>query len=118
MKILKSHGMNDSCLNNVCHATLISRLLYASPAWWGFASIAEKQHLQAVLNRAVKWGFYDPKGLSVSGLATKRDDKLFKSILGNEEHTLPPTIQYTVHLQPSSKKSQQLNAFKKRQSDS
>ena len=94
--------MNDSCSNNVCHATLISRLLYASPAWWGFASIAEKQHLQAVLNRAVKWGFYDPKGLSVSELAAKRDDKLFKSILRNKEHTLhqflPPRIEYTYNL--------------------
>jgi len=41
LKIIKSHGISHSDLINICRATLISRLLYASCAWCGFATQTE-----------------------------------------------------------------------------
>ena len=38
LRILKRHGLCGSPLWNVATATLLSRLLYASPVWWGMVS--------------------------------------------------------------------------------
>src|ERR1051325_9029693 len=42
LKTLKAHGLNKIELSNICRATLISKLTYASPSWWGFVSIVDK----------------------------------------------------------------------------
>jgi len=59
LKIIKSHGISHSDLINICRATLNSRLLYASYAWWGFATQTEIGQLQAVLSEAARWGMWD-----------------------------------------------------------
>ena len=55
LKTLKAHGLSSTRLNTVSRATLISRLLYASPAWWGFATQTEIRQLQSVLSKAIRW---------------------------------------------------------------
>ncbi len=55
LKILKAHGLPNLSIIRVCRATLVSRLTYAAPAWYGFANSAEKDKLQAVLNKACRW---------------------------------------------------------------
>ena len=35
LKLLKSHGLDKQTIFTVCRATVLSRLTYASPAWWG-----------------------------------------------------------------------------------
>src|SRR6266516_8148032 len=45
LKLLQSHGLDQKSIQLVCNATVISRLLYAAPAWWGFASADDKQVL-------------------------------------------------------------------------
>ena len=35
LKILRAHGMDRDCIQKVFQATVIARLMYASPAWWG-----------------------------------------------------------------------------------
>ena len=56
LKILKAHGLSQNNLENVTKATLISRLQYASPAWFGFASAEDLSRIQSVLNKAHRWG--------------------------------------------------------------
>ena len=41
----------------VCEATTVSYLTYASPAWWGYADANSRQRLQSVLNKLKKHGF-------------------------------------------------------------
>ena len=72
IKKLVSHGMDSQSVKLICQAAIIrpTRLTYASPAWWGFASADDKLRLQAVLNRAVKWGYYgrnDPDIVYICG---------------------------------------------------
>ena len=49
LKVLKSHGLGDNALWDVTQATLINRLLYALPVWWGFMDASDKQRLQSVI---------------------------------------------------------------------
>ena len=58
LKLLKAHGMSLTSVSDVCRATVIARLTYAAPAWWGFANIEEKHRLQAIVNRTIRWGLY------------------------------------------------------------
>jgi hypothetical protein len=88
LKTLKAHGLNKIELSNVCRATLISKLTYASPSWWGFVSILDKASLQALVSKAIKWGLYDQSMPSISQICQKSDDILFKNILINTEHVL------------------------------
>ena len=52
LKLLRCHGMRDDSLRHVYKAVVLSKLLYASPAWWGFTSLADKQRLEATVRRA------------------------------------------------------------------
>ena len=46
LRILKQHGMNRADLQKVFQSTVISRLQYASPAWWGFTTAAQRDRLR------------------------------------------------------------------------
>jgi len=52
LKLLRCHGMSDDSLRLVYKAVVLSKLLYASPAWWGFTSAADKQRLEATIQPA------------------------------------------------------------------
>ena len=91
-KILKSHGMSKVELSNVCRATLISKLIYASPSWLGFVSNAYKARLTSLVSKAIKWGLYDqfmPNiSENISEICEKTDENLFRSVMNNSEHAL------------------------------
>ena len=38
INVLRSHGMQASALQQVFRAVVVSKLTYATPAWWGFTS--------------------------------------------------------------------------------
>ena len=39
LRVLRSHGLTGEALWDVTRATTLARMLYASPAWWGYAMI-------------------------------------------------------------------------------
>ena len=45
LKTLRSHGLTGQSLWDVTRATLIAQILYATPVWWGFLNLAEKDRL-------------------------------------------------------------------------
>ena len=102
LKTLKAHGLPLSSVSDTCRATLISRLLYASPAWRGFATLTELQRLQNIINKAVRWGVCIKPDLLLSELLDDADDNLFEKILNNSFHILhpllPPKKETTYHL--------------------
>ena len=102
LKLLKSHGLDRQTTQLVCNATVISRLTYAAPAWWGFASADDKQVLQSIINRAIRWGYYDSSKPSIEQMCTKREADLFKKILNNPNHVLhallPPQTTHSHNL--------------------
>ena len=57
MKTLRAHGLAGKSLWDVTQATLIARILYAAPAWWGFLNAAEKDRIESVINKAQRYGY-------------------------------------------------------------
>jgi len=49
-------------------------LLYASSAWWGFATASDRQRLEASLRRTQRSGFYPGDKAKVTQLAEDADD--------------------------------------------
>ena len=47
VKLLRHHSMSDESLRQVYKAVVLSKLLCASPAWWGFTSATDQQRLEA-----------------------------------------------------------------------
>ena len=55
LNLLKKLGLPQLQLQTVFHAILISRLLYAAPAWRGFARAADIDCIQCMLVKAKRW---------------------------------------------------------------
>jgi hypothetical protein len=104
LKVLKAHGMPSDSLSNVCRATLVAKLTYAASAWIGFTTSADKLRLQAVLNKASRWGVCKADAFNFQAIVDNADKTLFKSIVNNEAHVLhrllPPIKNHTYSLRP------------------
>jgi hypothetical protein len=88
LRILRSNGLTPPALWDVTYATLIARLSYASPAWWGFVDANSKQRLQALFKKLIKQGFLSPNLGTFNELCSLADQKLFESIINNHNHVL------------------------------
>ena len=93
LRVLKSAGMCGYALWDVANAVLISRIMYASPAWWGFTDVSDGQRMQSLINKAVKQGFLPPAQVPLIELCQQADETLFSGILRNRKSRtpLPPT---------------------------
>ena len=58
------------------------------PAWWGFATSADKQLLEAFLRRGVRLNLYSALDPSVSQRVQDTDDELFSAVMANSHHVL------------------------------
>ena len=56
--LLRTHGMSDEDLRIIYKAVVLAKIMYASPAWWGFATAADKQRIEAFVRRGVRLGLY------------------------------------------------------------
>ena len=75
----------------VYKAVVLSKLLHAAPAWWGFTSAADKQRLEASIRRAVRSGLYAADDPSFSQLVEDMDDNLFTT--GNSAQSASRCVQ-------------------------
>ena len=60
LKIPRARGLCDKALQAVFRSIVLARLVYASPAWWGFAGTQDRQKVQGFLRRNVRVGFCSP----------------------------------------------------------
>ena len=56
MRTLRYHGRQTNALLAIFHATVVTKLSYASPALRGFANVADKARLEAFLPCSSKFG--------------------------------------------------------------
>ena len=100
LKTLRSHGLEPKALSQVCRATLISKLTYASPAWRGFCTASDISRLESVERKARRWGLYSDQSSSITDLLDQADKDLFNKTLTNSNHvmhSLLPPIRSTGH---------------------
>jgi len=72
---------------------VLAKLLYASPAWWGFATTADKQRIEALVRHGVRLGLYgDGDSTATQLVEDDADESLFKRIMYNQHHVLQQLI--------------------------
>ena len=57
LRVLRSHGLTGESLWDVTRATTLARMLYASPAWWGYIDMGHKVRLHNFLLNCGGWDF-------------------------------------------------------------
>ena len=64
---LKKQGMPVSCLHIVLDSIVICKIVYASPAWFGYVNNDHVNLIQKLLSKAFRWGLsgkrYDARDL-------------------------------------------------------
>ena len=82
--------MPGSALQAVFQAIVVSRLSYASQAWWGFASVTDRNRLESFLRRSVRLGYHSTDE-TLSQICDRADDNLFDNIISlGDRHLLYP----------------------------
>jgi len=74
--------------NDVLKEIVLAKLLYASPAWWGFATTSDKQHIEAFIRRGVRLGLYGDSDPTPTPLAKDANKTLFERIGHNKHYVL------------------------------
>ena len=106
LRTIKNHGLPLPSVQAVFRATLISKLLYASPAWWGFTSTGIRDMIEGFLRRSRKLQYCDQSSPDAAALVSRADTILFKSVTCNPAHILhqllPPTRNLSYNLRTRS----------------
>ena len=75
--------------------TLVARMIYAIPAWWGLTNAEQRCRLEKVLVRARRAGYLSMDIPDVEMMVTKAEDTLLSAVQRNSSHILtelfPPT---------------------------
>jgi len=88
LKTLRNHGPNNDSLWDVCRATTISKLMYASPAWVGFAQSSDCNRIEAFIRNCKRLGFLNINDPTAVDLFHNADIKLFSKIVADKRHVL------------------------------
>jgi hypothetical protein len=104
LRTLRHHGLPTDALHTIFQAIIDSKLAYASPAWWGLTTAADRDRLEAFLRRSAKIGFRSDAAPTLGVICSERDDKLFMKITSNPNHLLhqllPPRRETCYSLRP------------------
>jgi len=68
INVLRCHGMNDQALQAVYRSVVLTKLLYASSAWWGFTTTDDRHRIEAVVGRGVRASVYPADGPTAAQL--------------------------------------------------
>lgn len=94
LRCLKGQGLPAKELNIVFCAIVMSRILYALPAWGGFLTYELTAKIDSFLRKAVRWG-YSSHYKCLTDLLREADLHLFRKMTSNSGHCihqlLPPT---------------------------
>jgi len=88
IKAIRAHGLDWTALWDVTRATVVSQLLYGSPAWWEFLKADEKCRLQSVVKMAQWYRYHPTQFKTLDELRQELDENLFHSTRYNLHHVL------------------------------
>ena len=79
--------MPDSALQHVFQATVLAKLSYAAPAWWGYTRACDRERLEAFLKRSVRSRFLT-SSITLAELCQTAETRLFNLVVNNNSHLL------------------------------
>ena len=88
LRVLRNHGLSDGVIHVIYHAIVVGRLTYASSAWSGFTTAANRQRINDVMNRARRSGYCSPDLPVFEELCETSDEKLFHKAATYSNHIL------------------------------
>ena len=100
LRMLRAHGLDSHSVQTVYNAIVMSKLLYASPAWYGFTSKEDRDRIDSFMKKSSKFAFAPPDQTSFASLCEKLDDKMFEKVSLDEHHVLHcllPPVNVTGH---------------------
>ena len=104
LRVLQTHGMTTPALQIVFQATVLSKIIYCSPAWSGFCRATDMAQMEAFLRRSKRSGYCAENTPDIIKLFKDADCSLLKRILANPQHTLhyllPPLNNHPYSLRP------------------
>jgi len=80
LKTLRVHGLSGPTLHAVCQATTIAKLLYASPAWYGYTHASDRSRLESIIEKCKRLGYLDATHATASDISLKSDKNLFNAV--------------------------------------
>ena len=80
--------MCDTAIQTIFRAVIIAKLTYAASAWRGFTKASDRQHIDALIRRAKRCGYYDSDLPLFDELCDNADEQLFDNLRRNSQHTL------------------------------
>src|SRR6218665_2906334 len=86
--LLRAHGLPPAALQEVAKATTLARLLYASPAWWGFVKKEDRNRLESLVKRMRRMGYLPSSMPDVEDLVHNAEDRLLGAVVVNSNHVL------------------------------
>jgi hypothetical protein len=108
LRLMRQYGMPTESLQLVFSATLMSKILYASPSWCGFINQDTINRIDSFIRRAKKFGYCDESYPEIELMFQKADNNFFKKIVSDAGHVLfpllPPkrNVKYALRTRPHS----------------
>jgi len=68
--------MPSSALHEVFRAMVITKLCYASSAWWGFSAAGDIQRVTAFIRRSIRQGYCYSDHAHITSIINTADDAL------------------------------------------
>jgi len=90
-RVLRAHGTPATSLH-IFHATVVSRIEYAAPAWSGMCSATDHARLDLLLHRSKRLGYCNDDLPAVDDLFSTADDEFFRRVTSNSTHVLHPYL--------------------------
>ena len=87
---LKSQGLSINVLNILFHALIVSRIVYALPAFSGFLSEYNRSRINSIFKKGRKWRITD-LSFNIEELIESSDQDLFRKVQ-NSFHCLSPLL--------------------------
>ena len=76
--MLRAHGLDNHSVQTVYNAIVMSKLLYASPAWYGFTSKEDNDRIDSFMKKSSKSAFAPPDQTSFASLCENLTTKCSK----------------------------------------
>jgi hypothetical protein len=94
LRTIRHHGLSEDAIYAVYQAVVDAKLPYASPAWWGFSSVADRCRIEAFLRRSERFNFQAASAPSFDSICASADIILFNNTEYNKQHLLFPLLPY------------------------
>src|SRR6218665_474158 len=90
LRVLRAHGLDEHSLRTVSKATILNRILYAGPAWWGYADEADRTRMGRFMQRLLKAGLTSTADADIDASISSAELKLLNRVQSNDFHVLRP----------------------------